>query len=76
MISKPMNLDDMKPMQRHRYISENSAECPVCKKIKKLRSFWVKESNTVETTCNNCAKQLYEAEVRKIVLNMLTKTEI
>lgn len=70
------SLDNMKPMERHRYISENSADCPVCKKSKKLRSFWHKESNTIQETCNACAKKLYEEEVRKIVLNMLTKTSI
>lgn len=70
------SLDHMKPMERHRYVTSNSAVCPSCKKEKRLKLFWTKETNSLDDVCNVCAKKEYEAEVRRIVLSVLTKTSV
>lgn len=66
----------MRPMKRHRYISDNTMKCPHCKKTKTVRSFYDKTSFIVNDNCNVCTKKIQEIEITKIVLGILTKNNI
>jgi len=67
------DIKEMRPMERHRYITSNSKKCQCCKKVKKLSSFWVKETNEIQEDCNVCSKKKYEKEVLELVLNVMKK---
>ncbi len=65
------------PMERHRYITENSKVCTCCGKEKRLTSFWDKENPTeLSKFCRSCSKKKYEADVMKIVLGVLKKNGV
>lgn len=68
-----LDLNAMRPMERHRYITSNSKVCTCCNKEKRMTLFWNKEKNIILDNCTMCTKKLYELEVLKIVLGVLTK---
>ena len=71
------SIKNMGPMERHRYITANTKVCPCCKQEKRLTSFWDKEKPTeISKFCRPCSKKKYEADVRKIVLGVLSKSEL
>lgn len=71
------SIKNMGPMERHRYITENSKVCPCCKKEKRLSSFWDKEKpDDISKFCRPCSKKKYEADVMNIVLGVLKKSGV
>lgn len=68
-----LDLNTMRPMERYQYITGNYKVCPCCKKEKRFTSFWDKVKNIILDNCTMCNKKLYELEVLKIVLGVLTK---
>jgi len=69
-------LSQMKPMEKHRFLTQNHKDCPSCKKNKSLRTFHDKDGDTIRDVCNQCQKKIQEIEITKIVLGMLTKNGI
>jgi hypothetical protein len=70
------DISNLKPMEMHRYLTQNSKVCPLCNKNKSFKTFWTKGSTEVKDVCNVCTKKKQEQEVFKQVLNSLTKSEI
>lgn len=69
-------IQQMRPMERHRYITRNTKTCPACKSTKRLSTFWDKEENSIHATCRSCETKAYGPEITQIVLSVLKNSGI
>jgi len=68
------NINDMKPMEKYWYLTQNRKDCACCKKNKSYNSFYLNDN--LNEICNFCQKKKYEKEVIKIVLGVLKNTQL
>lgn len=68
------SINDMRAMERHRYLTQNKKVCPSCKKEKSFKTFF--DGDDIKDVCKPCSKKINERQVFLQVLKSLSKTEI
>lgn len=70
------SLKEMRPMEKHRYLTQNKQICPSCLKEKSLRTFFDKDTNKVNNHCNACVKKIKKQELNQMVFDILSDMDL
>lgn len=78
------NFNTMTNSQKWKFLRSNTTLCPLCKKEKKLASFFIKDTNSISKICKICynknkrnnTKNEYYKEIDNIITDVLNTQEI